>query len=73
MSEVKLFKKINKYVDKDGKEKSAVNFYVQVGNVKIPIEVKYFKDKETGEDSRYRERKAVMAAFAEELSEKTED
>ncbi len=70
MAEVKLFKKNATYKDKEGKEKTAVNFYVQCGNVFVPIEVKYFEDKETGKDLRYRERRVCMSAFAEEFPEK---
>lgn len=70
MAEVKLFKKNVTFNGKDGKEKTAVNFYVQCGNVFVPVDVKYFADKETGQDPRYRERKVCMSAFAEEFPEK---
>lgn len=71
MAEVKLFKKMSKYVANDGEEKTATNFYVGCGDVLVPVEVKYFEDKQTGTDSRYRERRVVMSAFAEELPERT--
>lgn len=70
MAEVKLFKKNATYKDKEGNEKTAVNFYVQCGNVFVPVDVKYFADKTTGMDPRYRERKVCMSAFAEEFPEK---
>lgn len=67
MAEVKLFKKNVPYVDKkDGKEKTATNFYLRCGSVSVPIEVKFFPN-DSGQDPRYRERKTVMTAFAEEL------
>lgn len=69
MAEVKLFKKNVTYIDKDGQEKTATNFYVFCGSVSVPVEVKFFPDKNTGQDPRYRERKIVMTAFAEELPE----
>lgn len=72
MAEVKLFKKSSVYTDKtDGKEKTAINFYVQCGNAYVPVEIKYFADKDTGVDNRYRERKVLMTAFAEDFPEKT--
>lgn len=68
MAEVKLFKKVVTY-QKDGEDRTATNFYVRCGNATVPVEVKYFENKETGRDDRYRERKAVLSAFAEELPE----
>ncbi len=72
MAEVKLYKKNVSYKDKEGAEKTAVNFYIRCGTVTVPIEVKYFANKETGVDNRYRERKTVLGAFAEELPEKSD-
>lgn len=67
---VGLFKKNVEYVNKDGEKKTATNFFVQCGNVLIPVEVKFFEDKETGVDKYYRTRKTLMSAFAEELPER---
>ncbi len=66
MAKVDLLKKSVTY-QKDGEERKATNFYVRCGDVTVPVEVKYFENKETGRDDRYRERKAVLSAFAEEL------
>ena len=68
--QVELFKKQSKYVDKDNVERSATRFYVQCGEVLVPIEVTYFKDKETGKDPQYSGRREVMKAFANNLPEK---
>ena len=69
MAEVELYKKNVPYVDKkDGKEKTATNFYLRCGSVSVPIEVKFFPN-DSGQDPRYRERKTVMIAFAEEQPE----
>ena len=70
MAEVKLFKKQVEYQNKDGEDKTATNFFVQCGDVMVPVEVKYFENKDTGRDDRYRERKVLMSAFAEELPDK---
>ncbi len=70
MAEVKLLKKLSNYTDSEGKEKTATNFYVSCGGVLVPVEVKYFKDSETGTDGRYRERKVLLSAFAELLPDK---
>lgn len=70
MAEVKLWKKQAKYVDKDGQERTATNFFVQCGGIMIPVEVKFFEDKETGRDDHYRERKVLLTAFAEMLPDK---
>ena len=55
MAEVKLFKQISHY-EKDGETKTATNFYVLCGDVRVPVEVKYFEDKQTGRDT-YRRRR----------------
>lgn len=72
MSEVKLLKRKVPYVDKEGKDRIATNFFLCCGDVMIPIEVKYFENKETGRDDRYLERKTVLSAFAETLPEREE-
>ncbi len=64
--QVQLFKKLNDYVDKNGEEKTATNFYVKCGDSMIPIEVRYFQGLD-GVDPNYRGRKMVMSSFAEEL------
>ncbi len=68
--EVKLFKKTSKYIDKDNVERQATRFYVQCGDALIPVEVTYFKDKETGKDDKYVSRREVMKAFASEFPQK---
>ena len=71
MAEVKLYKRTGTYLDqKDGTEKAFTNFFVACGDVFVPVEVKYFEDKETGRDDRYRERKVLLSAFAEVLPER---
>ncbi len=69
---VTLFKKNVKYLDKkdNNKEKTATNFYLQCGDSLIPIEVKFFANKEDGRDNQYLGRKSVMSAFAQELPDK---
>lgn len=69
MAEVKLFKQISHY-EKDGETKTATNFYVLCGDVRVPVEVKYFEDKQTGRDNQYLGRKMVLSSYAEELPEK---
>lgn len=71
--EVKLYKKAVSYKDKKGEEKTATNYFVQCGDVLVPVEVKFFADKETGEDKNYRTRKSLMSAFAETLPERKKD
>ena len=66
MTQVELFKRKSKYV-KDGEEKTATNFYVKCNDTLIPVEIKYFANKDTGIDPGYSSRKAVLYAFAEEL------
>ena len=68
--QVELFKKKVSYVNEKNEEKTAINFFIKCNDVLIPVEVKYFPDKETGKDVRYGERKQVVAAFAQELPEK---
>lgn len=69
MAEVKLYKKLATYTDKNGEEKQATNFFVACGDQFVPIDVKYFEDKETGIDKNYRVRKTLLSAFAELLPE----
>ena len=64
---VKLFKKNVEYTTNKGEKKTATNYFVECGDVLVPVEVKYFEDKETGEDKYYRTRRTLMSAFAEEL------
>ncbi|WP_251612067.1 hypothetical protein [Pumilibacter muris] len=70
MAEVKLYKKLATYKDKNGEEKTATNFFVGCGDQLIPVEVKFFEDKETGADKNYRVRKTLLSAFAETLPER---
>lgn len=69
--ELKLYKKNAKFTDKaTNKEKTYTNFYLKCGDSLIPIEVKYFRNSETGKDNQYIGRKSVLSAFAEDLPEK---
>ena len=71
MTEMKLYKKKVTYTDKStGEEKTAVNFSLKIGDALIPIEVKFFPDKETKKDLKYASRRAVLLAFAEDLPDK---
>lgn len=70
--QVKLFKKLSTYTDKSGEERTATNLFVECGDVLVPIEVKYFEDKETGDDKQFRTRKTLISAFAEELPNKND-
>ena len=70
---VQLFKKNANYKDKDGNEKTATNFFVKCGDMLIPVEPKYFPDKETDKDSMFFTRKTVLSSFAEVLPEKNQD
>lgn len=72
MAEVKLFKQHSSYTDKDGKERTATNFYVQCGDTRIPVEVKFFENKETGRDPQYVGRKMVLSSYAEDITPKEE-
>ena len=66
MPVLKLYKKKVTYnEDKStGEEKTAVNFSLKLGDALIPIEVKFFPDKETKKDLQYASRRAVVLAFA---------
>lgn len=69
MENVKLLAQKSEYL-KDGEKKTATNFYLDCGNTRIPIEVKYFPS-EDGKDAFYSSRKSVLTAFAEMLPDKT--
>lgn len=70
MAQVSLLKKNGSYINKDGEEKKVTNFFIRCGDALVPIEVKFFENKETGRDDRYRERRVLLSAFAEELPDK---
>jgi hypothetical protein len=71
MKEAKLWKRLSKYVTPTGEERTGVNFYVECGDVFVPIEVKFFENKETGRDDQYHVRKQLLSAFADVLPEKS--
>lgn len=68
--QVSLFKRKVPYVNADGEQKTATNFFVSCGDVLVPVEVKYFENKETHRDDRYLERKTLLSAFADTLPER---
>ena len=68
--QVKLYKKIGEYVNQAGEKKQVTNYFVECGDVLVPVEVKYFEDKVTHEDKQYRTRRTLMSAFGEELPER---
>lgn len=69
--DVKLVKKRTTYTDKNGEQKRGTNFYLQVGNEYVPIEVVFFpNDKCEGRDPAFAGRMAVLSAIAEELPSK---
>ena len=68
--QVKLYKRNVEYTTKEGEVKKATNYFVECGDVLVPVEVKFFEDKKTGEDKNYRTRRTLMSAFAEELPER---
>ena len=71
MTEMKLYKKKVTYKDKStGEEKTAVNFSLKLGDALIPIEVKFFPDKETKINVQYASRRAVVWEFAKDLPDK---
>lgn len=71
---VKLLKQEGTYVNNEGKEKRYVNFFVECGDSRIPIEVAFFpQDKFDGRDPNYAGRREVLKAFAEKLPEKTKE
>ena len=68
--QVNLYKKVVEYTNQDGEVKTATNYFVQCGDVLVPVEVKFFEDKKTGEDKNYRARRTLLSAFAEPLPER---
>lgn len=71
MTEMKLYKRKVVYKDKKtDTDKTAVNFYLKLGDALIPVECKYFPDPVTGQDRQYLGRKSVMSAFAEDFPER---
>ena len=68
--QVKLYKKNGEYTTKNGEVNKVTNYFVECGDVLVPVEVKFFEDKKTGEDKNYRTRRTLMSAFAEELPER---
>ena len=71
MSGIRLYKEKKPYIAKDGTERTATNFFLQLGDARIPIEVKYFKGAD-GKDANYQKRKAVVEALAEQLPPKAD-
>ena len=72
MAQVKIFKKISHY-EKDGEQRTATNFYIQCGDMLIPVEVTYFPDKNTNKDNMYVARKTVLSTYAEVLPAREKD
>lgn len=68
--QVQLFKKISLYMDNAGQQRTATNFYVQLNDQLIPIEVKYFPGENNSPDQNFRGRKMIMSAFADVLPER---
>ena len=68
--QVELFKKVVEYTTQDGEVKKATNFFVACGDALVPVEVKYFENKETKTDKNYASRRTLMSAFAAELPQK---
>lgn len=76
MAAVQLFKRKKPYVDKDGKEKVATNFYIKCGDEGdlIAIDIHYFPNPLTeNRDPGFQGRKAVMEAFATTLQDSEEN
>lgn len=67
MNQVCLYKKTRK-VEKDGKKKVYVNFYVKCGEDLIPVQVRFFPN-DDGVDPMFKARKMTLKNFAEELSD----
>lgn len=65
--QVELLKKSSTY-NKDGVEKTAVNFYLRCGDSLIPIQIRFFGNDE-GKDLNYSGRKMVLSSFATVLPE----
>ena len=67
---VKIWKKEVTY-QKDGVDKRATNFFLQLNDQFIPIEVKYFpQDKFNGRDPGYQGRVSALSLVAEMLPDK---
>ena len=67
---VKLYKKNDEYTTNSGEKKKVTNYFVECGDVLVPVVVKFFEDKETHTDKQYATRRTLMSAFAEELPER---
>ena len=68
--EVKIWKKEVTY-QKDGVDKRATNFLLQLNDQFIPVEVKYFpQDKFNGRDPGYQGRVSALSLVAEMLPDK---
>ena len=68
--EVKIWKKEVVY-QKDGVDKRATNFFLQLNDQFIPVEVKYFpQDKFNGRDPGYQGRVSALSLVAEMLPDK---
>ena len=68
--EVKIWKKEVTY-QKDGVDKRATNFFLQLNDQFIPVEVKYFpQDKFNGRDPGYQGRVSALSLVAEMLPDK---
>ena len=73
MATVQLFKRKSTYVDKDGKDRVATNFYIKCGDEGdlIAVDIHYFPNPKTdNRDPGFTGRKAVMEAFATTLPER---
>ena len=69
--QVNLYKRNVEYTNQDGEVKTATNYFVQCGDVLVPVEVKYFPNpKLDNRDPGYSARFAVLRAFATPLPEK---
>ena len=67
---VNLISEKGTYKDKKtNEEKRFINFYVECGAVRVPVEVKYFGTDEKA-DKGYSGRKAILEAFADPLPDK---
>ena len=71
MAAVQLFKRKASYMDKNGNEKVATNFYVKCGEEGelIAVDIHYFPNPKCDDrDPGFLGRKAVLEAFATTLS-----
>lgn len=67
--EVKLRSETGTYKNKEGEERTYVNFFLEGGTVRVPIEVKYFGTTDKP-DPNYAGRKLVLQGWAEPLPPK---